>query len=189
MSIPVLRPGQIYKEVALKDGRIAVLRAPDFRDLDSLLGFISELVDERVEIIRTTKPSRGEEAEWLGGRLAAIEKGNLVAIVAEVDGRLVANCEVERRTPQFPEGSHVGVLGIAILRGARGVGLGTALMESLIQLAKQMNLRIVILDTFATNTVAQNLYRKVGFVEVGKIPKGIHRNGTYIDMLRFAIEV
>jgi RimJ/RimL family protein N-acetyltransferase len=188
MPLAVLRPGQIYKEVTLKDGRRAILRAPDFHDLDALLAFISELVDERVEIVRTTKPSR-EEAEWLGKRLAEIEKGSLVILVAEVDGRLVANSEVGQRTPQFPEMSHVGVLGIAILKNARGVGLGTALMESLIQLAKQMNLRVVILDTFATNNIAQRLYKKVGFVEVGKIPKGIHRNGRYIDLLRFAIEI
>jgi RimJ/RimL family protein N-acetyltransferase len=188
MSTSVLRPGQRYKGVTLKDGRIAVLRAPDFHDLDALLAFINELVDEQAQIIRTTKPSRDEEAEWLGGRLAAIEKGNLVALVAEVNGRLIANSEVEQRT-QFPEMSHVGVLGIAILKDARGVGLGTALMESLIQLARQMKLKIVILDTFATNTIAQRLYRKIGFVEVGKIPKGIHRNGSYTDLLRFAIEM
>jgi len=189
MPLAVLRPGQIYKEVTLKDGRRAILRAPDFHDLDALLAFICELVDERVQIVRTTKPSREEEAEWLGKRLAEIEKGSLVILVAEVDGRLVANSEVGQRTPQFPEMSHVGVLGIAILKSARGVGLGTALMESLIQLAKQMNLRVVILDTFATNNIAQRLYKKVGFVEVGKIPKGIHRDGSYIDMLRFAIEI
>ena len=188
MSMAVPRPGQTYKTVTLKDGRIAVLRAPDFHDLDALLALISELVEERVEIITTTKPSRDEEAEWLGRRLASIEKGNLAALVAEINGRLVANCEVEQRTPQFPEMSHVGVLGIAILKNARGVGLGTALMESLIELARQMHLRVVILDTFATNTIAQGLYRKVGFVEVGKIPKAIHRDGSYIDMVRFAIE-
>jgi len=189
LPIPVLRPGQTYKKVTLKDFRTAILRAPDFHDLDALLAFISELVDERAEIVRTTKPSRDEEAEWLGRQLAAIEKGNSVALVAEVDGRLVANSDVEQSAPQFPEMSHVGMLGIAVLKNARNVGLGTALMKSLIQLAKQMNLRVVILDTFATNTIAHGLYKKVGFVEVGKIPKGIYRDGSFIDMLRFAIEI
>lgn len=191
MSIPVLRPGQTCKGVTLKDGRVAVLRAPDWHDLDALLAFIGELLDERAEILftPTTKPSRDEEAEWLGGRLTAIEKGSSVALVAEVNGRLVASSEVKQRAPQFPEMRHVGDLGIGILKSSRSVGLGTALMESLIKLAKQVGLRVVILDTFATNTVAQRLYRKVGFVEVGKIPKGIYREGNYIDLLRFAIEV
>lgn len=185
----ILRPGQRYKEVILKDGRKAVLRAPDCGDLDGLLSFISELVDERAEIIRTTKPSRGEEADWLGRRLAAIEKGTLVVLVAEVDGRIVASSEVGQRAEHFPEMSHVGVLGIGILKNARGTGLGTALMQSLIQLAKQLGIKIVILDMFATNKVARGLYEKVGFVEVGKIPKGINRDGKYIDLIRFAIEI
>jgi GNAT superfamily N-acetyltransferase len=141
MSIRVLRPGQTYKEVTLKDGRTAVLRAPDWHDLDALLEFISELVDERAEILRTTKPSRNEEAEWLGKRLASIEKGNSVALIGEMNSRLVASSEVEPRSPQFPEMSHLGVLGIGILKNSRGVGLGTALMESLIQLAKHVRLK------------------------------------------------
>jgi L-amino acid N-acyltransferase YncA len=186
MSIP--RPGQEYKEVSLKDGRKAILRAPEWRDLDGLLEFIGELVEERVEIVRNTKPSRSEEAEWLGRRLAAIENGNLVALVAEMNGRIVASSEVEKRM-QFPEMAHVGGLGIAILKNSRSAGLGTALMESLLQLAKQIGLKIVILDMFATNKPARRLYEKVGFVEVGKIPKAIHRDGNYIDLIRFAIEI
>lgn len=188
MSIPIPRPGQKYQEVSLKDGRKAILRAPDWHDLDDLLRFIGELVDERAEIVRNMKPSRDEEAEWLGRRLAGIERGSLVALVAETNGRIVASSEVEKRI-QFPEMAHVGVLGIAILKNSRGAGLGTALMESLLQLAKQIGLKVVILDMFATNTMARRLYEKVGFVEVGKIPKAIHRDENYIDLIRFAIEI
>jgi len=173
MSIPIPRPGQKYKEVTLKDGRKAILRAPEWRDLDGLLEFIGELVDERVEIVRNTKPSRGEEAEWLGRRLVAIENGSLVALVAEINGKIVASSEVEKRI-RFPEMAHVGGLGIGILKNSRGAGLGAAIMESLLQLAKEIGLKVVILDMFATNTVARRLYEKVGFVEVGKIPKAIH---------------
>jgi RimJ/RimL family protein N-acetyltransferase len=42
---------------------------------------------------------------------------------------------------------------------------------------------------FATNNVARRLYEKVGFVEVGKIPKAINKHGKYIDLIRFAIEI
>ncbi|MGA8905816.1 MAG: GNAT family N-acetyltransferase, partial [Candidatus Bathyarchaeia archaeon] len=63
------------------------------------------------------------------------------------------------------------------------------LMGSLLQLAKQAGLKVIILDMFATNTAARRLYESVGFVEVGKIPKAIHRDGKYIDLVRFAIEL
>jgi RimJ/RimL family protein N-acetyltransferase len=187
--MPVLRPGQVYKEVALRDGSKAVLRAPDWHDLDDFLDLINELVDERVDILRSTHSSRTEETEWLADRLAAIEKGSLIALVAEVNGRVVASSDVAQRTPENPEHSHVGVLGIAILKKARSVGLGKVLMGALLQLAKQAGLKIIILDMFATNTVARRLYEGVGFVEVGRIPKAIHRNGKYIDLVRFATEI
>lgn len=187
--MPVLRPGQTFKEVALKNERKAILRAPAWQDLNDLLNFINELVEERAEILRTTKSSLKEEAEWLGERLASIEVGNLIALVAEVDGRIVASSEVGQWTPEYPASNHVGVLGIAILKNSREIGLGTALMESIIQLSKQAGFKVVILDTFATNTLAHHLYRKVGFAEVGRIPKAIHRDENYIDLIRFAIEI
>jgi len=189
MPMPVLRPGQTFKEVALKDGRKAVLRAPTWQDLDDLLEFINELVEERVDILRTVKSSLKEEAEWLGERLASIEAGSLIALVAEIGGRIVASSEVGQWRPEYPGSNHVGILGIAVLKNGREVGLGTALMESMIRLSTQAGFKVVILDTFATNTVAQHLYRKVGFAEVGRIPKAIHRDGSYIDLIRFAIEM
>ena len=189
MSKPILRPGERYREVKLKDDRTAILRAPDWHDLDGLLALIGELVDERAEILRTTKPSRAGEAEWLGARLASIEKGDLIALLAELGGRLVGSAEVERWGQQFPEVDHVGVVGIGILKTGRGIGLGTALLESLIQLSKEVGFKVLILDTFATNTVAQGLYKKIGFTEVGRIPKAIHRNGNYVDLIRFSVEI
>jgi RimJ/RimL family protein N-acetyltransferase len=158
-------------------------------DLDDEIAFINELVDERAEILVTSKVKRDEEAEWLGKRLAEIEKGSLLALVAELDGRIVGSADVSQRTPDVPVQSHVGALGIAILEKARGVGLGKMMIEELLQLSKQAGLKVVILDMFATNTGARQLYEKVGFVEVGRIPKGIKRDGKYIDLIRFAIEI
>ena len=189
ISLPVLRPGQTYKKVVLEYGRKAVLRAPEWHDLDDFLALINELVDERADILRSTHSTRDEEAEWLADRLSAIEKNNLIALVAEINGRVVANSDVARRTPENPQHNHVGVLGIAILKTARGIGLGKVLMDSILQLSKQAGLKIIILDMFATNKVARSLYEKVGFVEVGKIPKAINQHGNYIDLVRFAIEI
>jgi ribosomal protein S18 acetylase RimI-like enzyme len=44
-------------------------------------------------------------------------------------------------------------------------------------------LKIVTLEVYATNEVAQNLYKKMGFVEYGKLPKGVMRSGTFEDRL------
>lgn len=187
MPMPVLlKPGRVYQELTLKDERKVVLRAPRWDDLDDFVAFINELVEDRSEIARTEKQSREEEADWLGVRLADIETGKLIALVGEAGGHVVASSEVAARPW---EQSHVGGLGIAILKGWRGIGLGAAMMNALLQLAKQAGLRIVILDHFATNSAARRLYEKVGFREIGRIPRGILRDGNYIDLVRMAVEL
>ena len=92
--LPILRPGQIYQKAVLKNGREAIIRAPDWHDLDDFVAFINELVEEHAEILRTEKVSLNEEAKWLGDRLAAVEQGNMIALVAEIDGKTLASSEV-----------------------------------------------------------------------------------------------
>jgi L-amino acid N-acyltransferase YncA len=169
-----------------KDGKEVVLRPLKWEDLDDLLDFIHSLVEEDADILRDQKPTRGEEAEWLGRRLASIERGEMIDIVAEADGKVVANSEVERRGGAM---SHVGYLGIGIRAGYRGIGIGTEIMKTLINESKKMGLKVLVLDVFDSNKMAKALYQKVGFRENGKIPKGIYKKGKYIDLVRMTLEL
>jgi L-amino acid N-acyltransferase YncA len=169
-----------------KDRREVVLRSIRWDDLGDCLEFINSLVEEGADILRDEKVSRGEEAEWLGRRLASIEKGELVDVVAEVKGKMVANSEVEKRSGYM---RHVGYLGIAIRSGYRGIGIGTEMMKTLIGESKRIGLEVLVLDVFDSNKIARGLYQKVGFKEVGRIPKGVYKNGKYVDLIRMALEL
>ena len=37
--------------------------------------------------------------------------------------------------------------------------------------------------------IAKELYENMGFKEVGKVPKGIYKDGKYIDLVRMALEL
>ena len=174
------------KTFKAKDGREVVLRSIRWEDLDDCIEFINSLVEEGADILRDTMVTREEEADWLGKRLALVEKGELIDVVAEVDGRIIANSEVERRSGFM---SHVGYLGIGIKAGYRGIGIGTEIMQTLKEESKKAGLKILVLDAFATNKKAQALYRKAGFKEIGRIPKAIYKNGRYIDMVRMTLEL
>jgi len=169
-----------------KDGTKVTLRRLRWEDLDDLHEFINSLVEEGVDILRDQKPTRGEEAEWLGRRLASMEKGEIVDIVAEVNGKVVANSEAERRGGAM---SHVGYVGVGIRAGYRGIGIGTEIMRALINESKKMGLKILVLDVFDTNNEAKRLYQKMGFRESGRIPKGIYKQGKYIDLIRMTLEL
>jgi len=173
-----MKIGEVIREFVAKDGRKVVLRTLKWEDLDDLLDFINSLVEEGANIIRTEEVSREEEIEWLSRVFSRQEKGELFCLAAEVDGRLVANSEIMRGTGYS---SHVGFIGIAIKKGFRGVGIGTEMMKTLEEQAKKVGLKVLALSVFANNQHAINLYKKVGFVETGRIPKRFFKNGAYID--------
>lgn len=176
----------VNKEFVAKDGQKVVLRRPRWEDLDDLLNFINSLIEEKADITMEEKVSRDTEADWLGKKLADIEKGEVICFVAEVNGKVIANSEVAKRKGHM---SHVGHLGIAIKAGYRGIGIGTMLMKTLIEESRKAGLKVLVLDVFDTNKTAKILYEKMEFKEVGRIPKGIFRDGHYIDLVRMALEL
>ena len=59
------------------------------------------------------------------------------------------------------------VTNIAVRSDMRGRGLGEAVARALMQLAADTGIRYMTLEVRRTNLVAQSLYKKLGFVEVG----------------------
>ncbi|MEP6757424.1 MAG: GNAT family N-acetyltransferase, partial [Chthonomonadales bacterium] len=77
--------------------------------------------------------------------------------------------------PKKMEGfRHIGTLGMGIKEGYRGQGIGSRLMESTLNRAKEIGLERVELDAFATNTNAIALYKKFGF-EVEGVKKAARK--------------
>lgn len=64
---------------------------------------------------------------------------------------------------------------IAVERGSRGAGIGTALLEALLEWAKEAGYRTLHLEARAGNVPALSLYRRFGFAQVGC------RRGYYQD--------
>lgn len=174
------------KTFVANDGRTVTLRPLRWEDLDDCIEFINSLIDEGADIAVETRVSRNEEADWLGKRLASTEKGELVDIIAEIDGKMIANAEVGRRRGPM---SHVGDLGIGIRAGYRGIGVGTMLMKTLVDESRKMGLKMLVLSVFDTNKTAKGLYKKIGFRENGRIPKGVFKKGEYIDLVRMTLEL
>jgi len=67
------------------------------------------------------------------------------------------------------------IITIAVREAYRQQGIGELLLISIIGLATELKARMVTLEVRASNTVAQTLYTKYGFAQVGV------RRGYYID--------
>ncbi len=176
-----MKSGQILKSFVTRDGRNVILRTPMWEDLDGLLDYINSLAEENLDVLPERRMiRRDEEADWLGRRLAEMEKGRIIDVVAEVDGRIAANSEAN---PQKGADSHVGVVGISIRSGYRELGIGTEMLRTLAEESRKAGLKVLVLKMFEHNSRARHVYEKTGFKETGRIPKGLYRNGKYIDQV------
>jgi ribosomal protein S18 acetylase RimI-like enzyme len=44
-----------------------------------------------------------------------------------------------------------------------------------------MNIEMIIMEVYSKNKIAQNLYKKMGFLKVGTIPNAIKQRSGYMD--------
>lgn len=174
------------EDFTAKDGRTVLLRNPRWKDLDGLLDFINSLVREEAPINLTEEIRRREQVEFLARRLSSIETGEIIQLVAEESGKIVGNADVTRLSGRE---SHVGKLGIAVRSGYRRIGIATKMIKTLIHQAKKQGIKIILLAVYENNLPALKLYRKLGFKEVGRTPKGVYWKGKYIDDVRMAKEL
>lgn len=65
------------------------------------------------------------------------------------------------------------ITNVAVTKKARGQGIGEGLMREAMRVAKEQKAEMMSLEVRVSNTVAQNLYRKLGFQE-GGIRKGYY---------------
>jgi ribosomal protein S18 acetylase RimI-like enzyme len=187
-----LRAGKIYRTFKAKNGRNVVLRSLRWEDLDDCVRFINSLVEERgvqsdLGIIADKKQTREEESEWLANLLVGVEKGDILSVAAEADGRIVANSEVTRG--RYGDTRHHGYVGISVLKNHRGLGVGYEMMKTLMRESRRAGLKSLQLEVFANNARAIHVYEKAGFRQAGRIPRKIHRGSLYFDIILMTAEL
>jgi ribosomal protein S18 acetylase RimI-like enzyme len=155
-------------------------------DADALISNYYSLLDEAKEdplfgiAQPPQRPDLPSEYRWFSELYAAVLRGDAVAYVAEADGRVVGMAEVRRRATRV-EFSHIGVLGMYVVKGYRGKGIGKALLRKTIEGCRG-KFEIIVLEVLTTNTVAKRLYQGMGFRTYGLLPGGVKRGDRYIDV-------
>ncbi len=78
--------------------------------------------------------------------------------------------------------AHQADIALSVKKKYWGQGVGTCLVSKLIDFARQTNkIEIIHLGVKAENTVAQKIYKKYGFEEVGVHKNFFKINGEYFD--------
>ncbi len=162
------------------NGKKVVIRYPRFTDVKDLMEYYNSLIEERAFVGMQKKVSFEKELDWICNMLKNIETKKAVALVLEVDGKVVGMANVTRN--KYDSQRHIGKLGIGIRKEFRGIGLGKRLMKAILREAKRiLKLKIVTLEVYSPNKVAIRLYKKFGFKEVGRIKGGVDHYGKICD--------
>lgn len=159
------------KEIHLKDGRICLLKNGEEGDgAAALQNFI--LAHEQTDFLLTYPEENtftaGQEAEYLKEKT---ESENEIEILAVVDGKVVAAAGIEAKGKQ-QKICHRAEFGVSVDKGFWGLGIGTALTSACIECAKKAGYSQLELEVVSDNESAIRLYKKAGFIEFGRNPKG-----------------
>jgi putative acetyltransferase len=120
-------------------------------------------------------------AEVRRQQLAQPQEG-IYALVASVDGEVVGHLSL-RASSHSPRRRHAGSIGMGVHDDWQGKGVGTALMEALIELADRwLNLTRLELSVWTDNEPTIRLYRKFGFETEGTLRAYGFRDGRFADV-------
>ncbi|MDK2865731.1 MAG: L-phenylalanine/L-methionine N-acetyltransferase [Clostridiales bacterium] len=102
--------------------------------------------------------------------------------VAEVDGEEIVVGTAGLMVASNHRLRHSASIGMMVHQAYQGMGIGNALMATLLDIADNWLMLVrVELDVFTDNTPAISLYKKHGFVIEGTRKAAAIRNGAYVD--------
>lgn len=180
----MLTSEKILTTFTTKTGQEAVIRYAELSDAENLTNFINNFsLEDRFTRFSGEQLSLEEEKEYIQSEVKAIAAGDAVKLFCYVNQQLAGVCDIHRDTSLLTRKRHAGVLGLIVGKDFRGQGIGQQLMSTTIEEAQKhiSGLRMVKLDCFATNVPALSLYQKLGFREVGRIPKSLFYKNQYVD--------
>lgn len=177
------------KIINLKNGKEALLRNGEFADGEAVFVNFNETHAETDYLLSYPDENSfdaQQEAEFLKEKT---ESPNEIEIVAVVDGVVAGTAGIEAVGAKYKL-KHRAELGIAILKEYWGLGLGKALMEACIECAKEAGYTQLELNAVAENERAVTLYKKMGFVEYGRNPRGFNsRVSGYQEVVYMLLEL
>lgn len=155
------------REIVLKDGRTCILRPTAPEDAEAMIRYLKETSAETEYLLRYPDEitfTLDGEREILGRML---DDPSSVMMVAMVDGRVAGNCSINGIGSKRKI-RHRCSVAIALYRDYWHLGIGTAMLAYLTDLAREIGYQQMDLEVVAENTLAQSLYTKCGFAESGR---------------------
>ncbi len=151
-----------------------VVRPTQVRDAEGICQVYAQPLAQR-ETLQLPNPS----VEMWKKRLTDMPVG-VYSYVAEYEGKIVGNIGFEHS--QQPRTAHCASFGLGVHDDYHGMGIGSKLLETVIDLADNwLNIQRIQIEVNADNKAAIALYNKYGFEIEGEALCSAFRDGEYIS--------
>jgi RimJ/RimL family protein N-acetyltransferase len=169
------------RNLTAKSGQRFVIRTAEPCDAAAMLAYIRAVAAETEFFVLEPDEfpaTEEQERQWIQEHL---DHPCQIVLLAEVSGSVIGNVGFE--SGPHRRIAHRGNLGISVAKEWRGESVGTALLRTLLEWAKENPIiEKVGLEVSSTNEGAIRLYQKLGFVEAGRNPKEVKLGpGKYVD--------
>ena len=169
------------REIVLKDGRKCILKPNSPEYAEAMIEYLTKTSGETEFLLRYPDEVNYtlESEQEILQRL--LEDPYVIMMAAIVDGKVAGNGSVsgigDKRKIR-----HRYSMAIALYEEYWGLGIGTAMIEYMTELAREIGWHQMDLEVVAENEQAQALYKKCGFIESGRRHNALlFDDGTYHD--------
>lgn len=145
---------------------------------------VSQKIAEETDFLIMDEVGLGLNEEMLSLQLADLyESENNLLLLALADEKIVGMASV-KAAPEFTV-SHIGEIGISVLKEFWGIGLGTALLDEVIYWSEHASpIHRLELTVQKRNERALHLYQKFGFETEATKKRGARdAQGEFLDVL------
>ena len=177
------------QKLIAKNGKEIYIRNGTASDGSALLENFN-ITHAETDYLRSYPDENQSDSEQESRFLARKEESpNEIELIALVDGKIVASAGIDA-IGRYYKVAHRADFGISVLKEYWKLGIGHALLEICIQCAKDAGYTQLELEVVADNARAVSLYKKFGFVEYGRNPKGFRsRTSGYQEVISMRLEL
>ena len=183
MIYPLSGSNAAAASLLLKDGSQCSLRSPRAADAHEILRHMRLTSEESPFMLRYSDEISMGESEEANYLEMIARSADALMVSAFVGGDLAANAGFNP-VAGADKCRHRAELGISIKSAYRSLGIGSAIMASLIECARAAGYELLELSVVEENVRALALYDKLGFERCGRIERVFKlRSGGYQSLL------
>jgi len=172
-----------FDAIEMKDklGRNVVLRSAQSSDAEALIEYLKVTTGETPYLIREPEEvtiTLEQEKRFIESKIDAERE---LMLVATIDGKHIGNCSLMSIAP-YKRYAHRCEVAIALYQEYCGCGIGKAMMQTVLDVAKELGYEQAELEVISDNKGAIAMYESLGFEKFGIFPNNMkYSDGTYAD--------